>query len=284
MSCLTDLPDECNAHILSLTSVSDVLRSSAVSKQLLSVCESDTVWEKLLPSDLDDILVQSSTPNLVQQFILKKNLFLHLCRFPVLLKTDTQSFSLNKQSGKKCYMIGARDLTIAWGDTPQYWSWKVVPESRFPETAVLQDVCWLDISGKFHVKFLSPNTTYGAYFVFKMDVNNHRGFDNTPMNVFISETDEHGLSRQCDIVVFKRFYLKAPTVRRRSRKPKELPTEREDGWMEVEMGRYHHIGVDEGAHEGMAVLMTLRQIDELHWKSGLVVQGIELRPLDGLMQ
>lgn len=90
MSCLTDLPDECNAHILSLTSVSDVLRSSAVSKQLLSVCESDTVWEKLLPSDLDDILVQSSTPNLVQQFILKKNLFLHLCRFPVLLKTDTQ--------------------------------------------------------------------------------------------------------------------------------------------------------------------------------------------------
>lgn len=149
---------------------------------------------------------------------------------------------------------------------------------------MLQDVCWLDISGKFHVKFLSPNTTYGAYFVFKMDVNNHRGFDNTPMNVFISEADEHGLSRQRDIVVFKRFYLKAPTVRRRSRKPKELPTEREDGWMEVEMGRYHHIGVDEGAHEGMVLLMTLRQIDELHWKSGLVVQGIELRPLDKLMQ
>ncbi|KMT15348.1 hypothetical protein BVRB_3g060530 [Beta vulgaris subsp. vulgaris] len=281
MSCMnvTELPDECMSLILSLTSPSDVLRSSVVTKQFSSVSEYDVVWKKFLPLDIDDIISQSSTPYLLQQLTLK-NFFLHLCRSPLLFNNDTQSFALDKRSGKKCYMLGARALTITWGSSPEYWSWKVVPESRFPELAVLQDVCWLDIIGKFYIKFLSPNTTYGVYFVFKMDENNHRGFDNTPVNVSIYESDEYGFSGENDVKVVKRFYLKAPMVRRRSRRPKELPIEREDGWMEIEMGRYHHVSVDDGIDEGVTLVMILREIDEGQWKSGLVVQGIELRPLD----
>jgi hypothetical protein len=43
-----------------------------------------------------------------------------------------QSFALEKHGGKKCYMIGARGLSIIWGDTPNYWTWKPLPDkSRF---------------------------------------------------------------------------------------------------------------------------------------------------------
>jgi hypothetical protein len=37
---------------------------------------------------------------------------------------------LEKKSGKKCYMLSARDLIIVWGDTPTYWKWNSDPSSR----------------------------------------------------------------------------------------------------------------------------------------------------------
>lgn len=42
-----------------------------------------------------------------------------------------KSFAIDKLSGKKCLMLGARRLLIAWGDTPTYWDWISVPYSRF---------------------------------------------------------------------------------------------------------------------------------------------------------
>ncbi|KAK4262229.1 hypothetical protein QN277_027811 [Acacia crassicarpa] len=41
-----------------------------------------------------------------------------------------QRFSLAKESGKNCYMIGAKGLCIIWGDTPRYWNWICIPQSR----------------------------------------------------------------------------------------------------------------------------------------------------------
>ncbi|XP_021736503.1 putative F-box protein PP2-B12 [Chenopodium quinoa] len=275
MSCMNilDLPEECLSYILSLTSPVDVLKSQVVSKQLYLALGSNTVWEKFLPSDCTEIISQSSVSPILHQLTSKKDLFLHLCRSPILLNNNTQSFGLNKWNGKKCYMLGARALMITWGGTPQYWSWSAVPESRFPEATVLKNVCWLDIKGKMHTKVLSPKTTYGAYFVFKMDVDNHQGFEDTPVNVSISEVTEEGLPTQHYTVVVKQFYLEAPSVRR----PEELPVTRGDGWMEIEMGRYQ-VGAD--ADQGVVLEMSLREVEELNWKRGLIVHGIELRPLD----
>lgn len=42
-----------------------------------------------------------------------------------------QSFSLDRETGKKCYMIGARGLSIVWGDSGSYWKWPSLPESRY---------------------------------------------------------------------------------------------------------------------------------------------------------
>lgn len=45
--------------------------------------------------------------------------------------STVQSFSLDKVSGKKCYMLSARDLIIVWGDNPTYWRWTSEHNSRF---------------------------------------------------------------------------------------------------------------------------------------------------------
>jgi hypothetical protein len=43
---------------------------------------------------------------------------------------EIQSFQLDRKSGKKCYMLAARSLAIAWGDNDEYWTWITMPDSR----------------------------------------------------------------------------------------------------------------------------------------------------------
>uniref|UniRef100_M8B6B7 Uncharacterized protein n=1 Tax=Aegilops tauschii TaxID=37682 RepID=M8B6B7_AEGTA len=82
-----------------------------------------------------------------------------------------QSVWLDRETGAKCYMLSARNLFIVWGDTPQYWTWIPLEDSRFSEGAQLMHVCWFEIRGKIHSKMLSQDTTYAAYMVFKTTYN-----------------------------------------------------------------------------------------------------------------
>ncbi|KAI3952980.1 hypothetical protein MKX01_028672 [Papaver californicum] len=75
----------------------------------------------------------------------------------------TSPADLEKCSGKKCIMLGAKELAIAWGDTPRYWYWLGYPGSRFAKVAELKWVCWLEIRGKLDTRLLSPKTFYAAY-------------------------------------------------------------------------------------------------------------------------
>ncbi|XP_021761671.1 putative F-box protein PP2-B12 [Chenopodium quinoa] len=285
MSCnnLLDLPVGCLSHILSLTSPRDVVRSSAVSTDFLSASKSDAIWNNFLPSDCDYFLSQSSIPIDQQQFASKKDLFFSLCQFPILFDNKTQSFALDKSSGKKCYMLGARMLMIAWGETPAYWSWRFIPESRFPETAQLNSVCWFDIKGRLPIKFLSADTTYGAYFVFQKVVHSFAGFYG-PVKASVLESDQEGLSKSYEDhrLVANHYFIgdqdfDEPTCWLDA---DELPVERGDGWMEIEMGRYHVGSGVEAFDERVVLEMALMEVEDLSWKSGLLVQGIELRPLD----
>ncbi|GKV39935.1 hypothetical protein SLEP1_g47629 [Rubroshorea leprosula] len=133
------LPADCLAVIISLTSPLDACRLSLVSPFFNSVASSDAVWVKFLPTDYQNLV-----PALPSVSSLK-NLYLSLCDHPVLSEDGKKSFSLHKRSGKKCYMLAARDLAITWGDT--HWSWNSVPDSRFPEVAKLLDVVGLKSTG-----------------------------------------------------------------------------------------------------------------------------------------
>ncbi|TYJ19815.1 hypothetical protein E1A91_A09G217400v1 [Gossypium mustelinum] len=124
------LPDECQSLIISLTSPADACRSAIVSHAFKAVAYSDAVWEKFLPSDYRSILSGSSSSSSLLS-LGKKVVYVHLCFHPILIQNGTMSFQLKKESEKKCYMLGARALSIIWGDTPSYWTWKSLPESRF---------------------------------------------------------------------------------------------------------------------------------------------------------
>ncbi|VVA26186.1 PREDICTED: F-box [Prunus dulcis] len=124
MNIISVLPAECISHIVSCTTPQDACRSSLVSHLFRIAADSDIVWERFLPQDYKEII--SSSLNSLS----KKDLYFHLCNHPIIIGNGNMSMALEKQSGKKCYMVGARELTVIWGDTPPYWQWISLPESR----------------------------------------------------------------------------------------------------------------------------------------------------------
>ncbi|KAK7356767.1 hypothetical protein VNO80_16043 [Phaseolus coccineus] len=254
------LPEGCIADILSRTTPMDACRLSLVSKLFHSAADSDAVWERFLSSDYHSIISQSLLPN----YPSKKALYLALSDHPVILDEGKMSFQLEKKSGKKCYMLAARALTIIWGSTDQYWNWLTHPDSRFPEVATLRDVCWLEIRGVLKTLTLSPDTQYAAYFVFKMI--NARGFENVCVELSVNFDGDHGSSKNVCL-----------DPRERSRNERgvaglQRPSARSDGWLEIEMGEFFNIGIED------EVQMSVMAVKDGRWKSGLLVEGIEVRP------
>ncbi|KAJ4968863.1 hypothetical protein NE237_015564 [Protea cynaroides] len=177
------LPEGCISNILSLTSPRDACRSSVVSSVFRSSLDSDSVWERFLPSDYQQILSSSISPSPFV-FSSKKELYLHLCNNPVLIDNGTKTFALEKCSGKKCYMIGAKALSVVGGDQPEHWCWGPFPDSRFSEVVQLLDICWLEVRGRMETRLLSPSTTYVAYMVFDF-TESAFGFDYYPAEVSV---------------------------------------------------------------------------------------------------
>jgi hypothetical protein len=226
-----------------------------------------------------------------------------LFSYPLLGMVIEQSFSIDKSSGKKCYMLGARQLFVIWGDNTLYWNWVSSAESpvlaqsrslstalyacvhmhaclsflyiaivgvtflvyemcRFSEVAHLIQVCWFHMGGRFETKILSPNTKYGAYFVYTLVEDHFSGLD-YPVKVSIEFENENEGN------VTNEAYLLPDTPEGLNA---QVPRWREDMWLEVEIGEFFNGQVDR------VVKMQLRETEVLNWKSGLVFHGIELRP------
>ncbi|XP_060170972.1 F-box protein At2g02240-like [Lycium barbarum] len=172
------------------------------------------------------------------------------------------SFSLDKKRGKKCFMVAARELGIAWDNTPQYWEWLSRPDSRFSEVATLKWVCWLDIRGKIETQILSKRTKYVPYLVFKLEDRSHGlGNANAVVRFVDSESDNEAEQRAIVVRVSGRG-LRAT-----------LPLRRDDGWMEIKLGNFFNDTAEDGVVD--ARLMEIRC---LGGKSGLIVQRMEFRP------
>ncbi|KAL3631659.1 hypothetical protein CASFOL_024643 [Castilleja foliolosa] len=278
------LPEDCLANVLSLTSPKDACRLSAVATTFRSASQCDTVWDRFLPSDYRDLISRAvdGSDSLLAKSNSKKDLYLHLCDHPILIDGGRKSFSLEKRSGKKCYMLAARELVIVWGDTPYYWEWITLPESRFSEVAELLIVCWFEIRGKINTEMLSPGTNYAAYLVFTCKSTAY-GFDHPPVKAFFVEMGGHEsekrnvcldpggarrLSNQFDPVGPMRTQQQEATMETNT----EYPNQRSDGWMEVKLGEYF---VNEN---GGDLEVCLMEVEDGNGKSGLIIQGIEIRP------
>ncbi|XP_050230295.1 putative F-box protein PP2-B12 [Mercurialis annua] len=287
---LLALPEDCIADILSFTGPLDACKLSTVSSSLRDAAQSDAVWKKFLPSDYESIILESSDSSLLYRFSSKKQLYLSLCHDPLLIDSGKKSFALDKWTGKKCYMISARDLKIIWSDTPAHWRWISLPDSRFSEVAELISICWLEISAKIHTNMLSPSILYTSYLVFKSPKGAY-GFEYQPAEVIVRfvgrESGKHNVYMDAErgqrrhsprlkrrIGLFNRnriFGIQASVANGES--SCKYPKERGDGWLEIELGDYFNKEGEDGELE-----MSVLEVKGGHWKGGLVVQGIEIRP------
>ncbi|KAK4854701.1 hypothetical protein QYF36_000301 [Acer negundo] len=270
MSGMLALPEDCIAAAISFTSPRDACRLACVSTTIKSAADSDAVWDRFLPPEYlsaisDPVPVSGSSSSTWS----KKELYLRMG--PTLIQNGKLSFWFNRPSGKKCYMISARELNIAWasGDTPWYWHWiDDFPGARFPEVAELIMVCWFEIRGTIDTSFLSTMTTYVAYLVFK-PIDNFSGFENNPVEVTVGLA---GGNVQNQTVYFDQWQQNIVP----GDNPGLFPKERGDGWLESELGEFFH-----GSDEDGELSMTILEINCDIGKHGLVVQGIEIRPKKG---
>lgn len=268
---LSLLPEDCISLVLSLTSPQDACRLSLVSPEFRSAAKSDVVWIRFLPSDYEDIISRSVSPVI---FSSKKDLYFRLCESPLLVDGGARSFELERVSGKKRFMIGARESTISWANNPQFWEWispsksPSLPISRFNKVAGLRAVCWLDIRTRIEKRLLSPNTSYTACLVYTIADSSH-GLE-YPVKVSLTLSKKGSQVEEPTTIEGNVAYLK-PTSRYIGQLA-HLPLERGDQWKEVEIGEFFN-DPDDGIIE-----MRVSETELLNWKSGLVVQGFELRP------
>ncbi|MBA0858276.1 hypothetical protein Goshw_023757 [Gossypium schwendimanii] len=134
--------------------------------------------------------------------------------------------------------------------------------NRFSEVTELKLVWWLEVKGMIDIRILSYNTNYAAYLVFKLRNKRTIEFRQRAVGLHINVGG-----------------ITSWEVRRVSLDPSQNGTqhvrEREDGWMEVEMGELFNEFGDDGT-----VQLSLREIDTSYYKQGLIIEGIELRPKD----
>ncbi|KAJ0693968.1 putative phloem protein [Helianthus annuus] len=254
----SDLPEGCVTDILSITSPRDACRAASISKSFHSAADSDAVWDRFLPLDYRQVIARAVSP---VDFESKKQLYHRLSESYIILDRGYLGLKLDKESGRKCYMLGTRNLSIAWGGDTRYWEWGHSPESRFAEVGILRCVWWLDIQGRIASAMLSPKTTYVAYLVFRVT------------------RDSWGLSAAGKTIVTfggvrnetSNVYLQQPRTRGRPQTQAHTQTPRNDGWMEIKLGEFYYDNGDEGEIE-----IGFQEHHE--YKGGLIVEGIEVRP------
>lgn len=114
---------------------------------------------------------------------------------------------------------------------------------------------------------LTRNTAYSAYLVFKLRAN-AIGLGMPSQATYITLGGER---------VCQHFVCLDPAERqRRNNRIEEdvkVPRERGDGWMEIELGEFNSGDGIDGE-----VGMSFKEIRSMHWKRGLIVHGIEVRP------
>ncbi|KAL5068777.1 hypothetical protein RYX36_019664 [Vicia faba] len=273
------LPDDCVSKILSYTSPPDACTFSMVSSILQSPANSDTLWRTFLPSDYDHILSRTLNP-LTLQSSSYKHLFYSLSQQPLLLDKGNISFKLDKCSGKKSYILSARELSITWSNDPMYWSWRPTTESRFAEVAELRTVNWLEIKGRIRTKILTPDTLYAVYLITKVS---HRvyGLDFSPAEISVSvgnkvQSSKAYLYNKFEDSVFcknrRKMEGKRMMIEDNSDERIQVPWKRDDGWMEIELGEFLC-----GEEDDEEVKMSVMEVG-YRLKGGLIVEGIEVRP------
>ncbi|PNT66654.1 hypothetical protein BRADI_3g15160v3 [Brachypodium distachyon] len=280
---IDDLPESVVAQVISLTSPRDACRCAAVSPFFRDAADSDLVWDRFLPRDYRDILSRSSrtTSSSSSSEKKKKELYLRLCDVGAVVVDDEggeggeTAVWVARESGGKCVALSARRLSLPWDDGELSWKWTPHPQSRFGEVAQLVSCTGLDIYGRLPATSLTPETDYAAYLVYGVADDGHRGLSfpdqETTVAVGGHAASCHAVCLRPDDDEARKFSGVVPTGGVR------WPARRDDGWSEMEMGQ---LRVDDSmiaTAEEEAVVSF--EVLGWYYKSGLVVEAIEFRPV-----
>ncbi|KAK3224627.1 hypothetical protein Dsin_004489 [Dipteronia sinensis] len=185
MSGMLALPEGCIAAVISFTSPRDACRLACVSTAFRSAADSDVVWDHFLPPDYLSAISGpgsvSGSSSSTWLALSKKELYFRICHN--LIHNGRMSFWFDLSSGKKCYMISARELDIDDGDNTHSWMWYSTYEAKFCEVLRRTGYKPFEVRGKISTSLLSPTTTYVAYLVFVQHSVFHGG--DSPINAAV---------------------------------------------------------------------------------------------------
>ncbi|CAL9165438.1 unnamed protein product [Musa hybrid cultivar] len=258
------LPKECILHVFSFATPRDSCRSAVVSKAFLSCTGTDALWERFLPSDYAEILSRAVNP--VSSPSSKKELYFGLCK-PILIDGRKLSFHLERSTGRKCYMVSSSSMWMAWRHEWRHWRWISHSDSRFGEVAELVSVCWLEITGSINSGLLSKKTWYTAYMVFKL-ASGAYGLNAPPQKVSVSLG-----TYSSDRVITLQQDDDGDDDEQEEEEEQGKRKLRDDGWMEIDLGDFYNDEGDKGE-----VWIHLSECEALHFKHGLLIEGLEFRP------
>ena len=204
-----------------------------------------------LPHNLDAILqeadsqIDKSSDNLIEQLYTG-----------IFLNQNKLKFWVDKISGANTYEIYARGLTIAWGNDERYWKWTYMQDTKCHpvkvEVAELLNVCWLDVSKKFPTQNLTPKSCYEVVFVLKK-LKGCQGFENNPVHLKLVLPKREPIQREEDL--------------------SKMP---ENEWKEIRVGEFS-TGCGPCSMTGDMEISMYEHGS--HWKKGIVVNKIIIRPV-----
>ncbi|XP_056164739.1 uncharacterized protein PHLOEM PROTEIN 2-LIKE A4-like [Syzygium oleosum] len=172
----------------------------------------------------------------------------------VFMNSNKLKFRVNQDLEKNCFLLLAKDLSITWIDDRQYWDWIDQKEKCFSgevdiPAAKLLKVCWLNIWGKFKTIMLSPKTTYEVSF--KVKISGNSGGWHAPVNLNLTLPDGTTQGRI-----------------------ENLEEKQKGEWIDILVGTFMTNPKNVGE-----ISFSFSETGG-HWKSGLLVKGVVLRPKD----
>lgn len=189
-------------------------------------------------NDSDSPIGRSSPEKLLEQ--LRAGIFLNGRKMKYWVNGD----NIN------CFLVFAKGLQITWGEDLRYWVFQNIEtrEEGQITVAVLKNVCWLEMHGRFHTTNLTPGVKYEVAYLIKLE-DSSSGWQ-VPVN----------------------FRLTLPNGSKQERKENLNRRPRED-WIRLPVGEFETSMENQGEIE-----FSLHECEGGNWKKGLVIKGVAIEP------
>ncbi|CAK9187152.1 unnamed protein product [Ilex paraguariensis] len=162
---------------------------------------------------------------------------------------------ISTQDFMGCLKIPVRALNIIWGNDSRFWEWINLSDEDtrsigFQEAAVLLQVNWIEVTGKFDLNKLFRNTTYNIYYAMKFH-DDAFGWRLSPIKFKV------GIAGEVSEVIHELESYRA----------------KQNKWHEVPGGEFTVPNDTAGSVE-----FGMFEVDTQYWKGCMVLGGVLIKP------